>query len=138
MDLIETLETDSQVGAFAVTGNRGRESNEDEETFQDTPLTQIQRSQNPMAVTITTVQLVDNVIVFDDVIVDETSIKGNCINDSILRYMIIAIVFLLMAIIIPSVILTRQLPSNSPNADTGSICLEGTMLYDNDVLETQN
>jgi hypothetical protein len=63
-------------------------------------------------VTITSAHLVDSDIVFNDVIVDATPIKG-----SILRYTLIAIVslLLLMAIIIPSVILTRKSTSNPTN-----------------------
>jgi hypothetical protein len=128
MDPIKSLETDAQVGAFSVAGNRGGESYEDEENLQETPLPQIQPIQNPMAVKITNAQLIDDAVVFTDIIVNATPIKGFCMKGWILRCMLIAIVsmLLLMAIIIPSVILTRKLLSNTPNADTGSIARNDT------------
>jgi hypothetical protein len=116
-DLVERLQTEAQLGAFPVTGIRGQTNDDNEQNLQGTTLPQTQSNEDSMNEVITNVQIID------DVIVGVISTQGFCKKGWIPRYTFIAVVsmLLLMTIIIPAVILTRESPSNLQHVDAGSI-----------------
>lgn len=97
------------VGAYNVTGIQGGINEVDEQR-----LTMTQTSQELTSATITCAQVVDNVVINAIPVSPEKSL--------ILKYILMSFVFLLLlaGIVIPSVILTRKSPSDSPNVDSAA------------------
>jgi hypothetical protein len=122
-DQIETLETAAQVGAFAITGIQEESNGVDERTLAYSRLSMTHSGQDPTSVTITSARLVDDVIVnvirIEDSLIDkDTPDNVNAVTKkgAFLKYRLIAIVSLLVLVgmIIPAVVLTRQYPNDFP------------------------
>jgi hypothetical protein len=108
-DLIESLENNAQVGAFAIAGSHGGTVDVEELELPDSRLSMTQQSQEAASVKITSAR------VLDDVIIDATPVEDNATPSEgvskkglILRYALIAIsmLLLLIAIIVPTIIFT--------------------------------
>jgi hypothetical protein len=104
--VIQSLETNAMVGAFAVSGIEKGMNDLDETELPNSRLSMVRISQDASSVNITSARVVDNVVIDAIQIEDNTTpFEGVPKRGSILRYMLTAIVLfsLLMAIIVPTI-----------------------------------
>jgi hypothetical protein len=121
-DIIESFETDTQVGAFAVAGILGETDYADEPELPDSRLSMTHSSQDAASVQIISARVVSDVIVnatpIDDSPVGNevpSNVSADPKKGSILKFRFLATILLLLLtdVIIPAVIVTRKSPNDS-------------------------